>query len=87
MQNTIEQKDFSELKVLQRPPTNVKEVMAALMLCLGEDPDWANVRKVSGNKKIVERLQAIKPDDTLNFCDDLTGFIENEDYKPESLSK
>jgi hypothetical protein len=56
MQNTIEQKDFSELKVLQRPPTNVKEVMAALMLCLGEDPDWANVRKVSGNKKIVERL-------------------------------
>lgn len=45
-----------EIKSFNNPPTIVKRVMEALMLLLGKDPSWPNIKKVIIDKDFLATL-------------------------------
>jgi dynein heavy chain, axonemal len=53
---------LAEIKAYAKPPEGVGEVMEAIMIILGKDPNWPSVKKELADSEFLKRLKEVDKD-------------------------
>jgi dynein heavy chain len=60
--NSLDKQKLAEIKAYAKPPEGVGEVMEAIMIILGKDPNWPSVKKELADSEFLKRLKEVDKD-------------------------
>lgn len=84
----IQRSEITELRTFTSPPYVVEQVLKAIVVLLGESPDWQNVKNVIADFHFITRIKKI---DKKNLSDqkikNVREIIENDNLKPDLVGK
>ena len=81
-------KDIVEFKNYLKPPENVKLVMEAVCVLLGEQTDWNHALAILGNMNFIQRLLSYNKEEiTPTLMAKLRKYINRPNFTPEQVGK
>ena len=86
--DALDKKDISEMKSFLNPPAAVQNVMEAVLVLLGEKPDWDTAKRVMTDPKFMDNLKGYDKDNIpAASLRKLRKYVEDPNFSIDAVTK